>query len=128
MNHITINDEFLRSIDKAFNDCQEHGFQNCQDCTLIECCDNAHHGLKVFSDDYTTVIAKDEKDAAKAYCEFCGDDPEKDADEYEFEPMTIDLDQAKRLWLDEDMDVRVIKTWRRWIKDTGRGFLASTEY
>lgn len=116
-------------IDPVYDKCQSQGCQNCGHCTLIECCDNQLHGFKVFSDDYTTFIARDAEHAARLCAEFNGDDPEHfDPDDYEFDELTIDLDKAHRLWADEDMDVRIIKTWRRWFVDNGPGFLSSSEY
>jgi len=83
--------------------------------------------LRVFADDYVTVIAYDEWDATAVYEDFCGSklllDELPGWDEVADEAViTIQMEDAR------DDGEKVTKRAREWIAESGRGFLCSTEY
>lgn len=81
--------------------------------------------LHVFRNECDWYVAASPTDAAQAYRDFVGDDPDPD------DPFEL-LDDDRPLTITSDPDARkpekVTKTCAEWARSNGRGFLCSTEY
>jgi hypothetical protein len=90
--------------------------------------------LKVFTNDYDTVIATDATDARRVMAEHVGsyDDAGEDwralPDDHVLRIEDIDNVLAKKHGLTPDWNNRIALTCSQWALLEGRGFLCTTEY